>query len=407
MITGLGPVSPIGTGKEDFWRTLIAGESGIGKITAFDTREFASQIAGEVTDFEITDFMDAKQAKRMDRFTHFAIAGTRLALQDSELKIDESNAERIGVIIGSGIGGLSTLEAQHKNLVEKGPQRVSPFLIPMMICNIASGQVSIAFGAKGPNSCTVTACASGSHAIGDAFELVKRGAIDACITGGAEACITPLSLAGFCSMRALSTRNDEPTKASRPFDAKRDGFVMGEGSGILILESLDNAIKRKVHIYAEVVGYGMTGDAYHITAPSPEGEGAARAMEAALKEAGLDPSGVDYINAHGTSTPYNDEFETAAIKKVFGKHAYELLVSSTKSETGHLIGAAGGVELIICALAIERGVIPPTINHEYPDPLCDLNYVPNTALRRETKVAMSNSLGFGGHNACLVIKRYE
>ncbi len=407
VITGLGSISPVGIGKDDFWNALTAGRSAIQRITAFDVSEYTSQIAGEITDFEPKDFMDAKQAKRMDRFTQFAVAAARLALEDSRFQVSQSNAERVGVIIGSGIGGLSTLEAQHKILIEKGPQKVTPFLVPMMICNIASGQVSITFGAKGPNSCTVTACASSAHAIGEAFELIKRGAADACITGGAEACITPLALAGFCSMRALSTRNDEPSKASRPFDAKRDGFVMGEGSGILILESLNSALRREANIYAEIIGYGMTGDAYHITAPSPQGEGAARAMEAALNEAEIEPHEVDYINAHGTSTPYNDEFETMAIKDVFGKHAYKLVISSTKSEIGHLIGAAGGIELIVCALAINHGVVPPTINYEYPDPLCDLNYVPNTALHREVRIAMSNSLGFGGHNACLAIKRYE
>jgi len=407
VATGLGTVSPVGIGKDDFWRALVAGESGIGKITAFDARDFASQIAGEVKDFDIADFIDNREARRMDRFSQLAIAASKLALEDSGLKIDSSNAERVGVIIGSGIGGLSTLEAQHEILLSKGPRRVSPFLVPMMICNMAAGQVSIAVGAKGPNSCTVTACASGGHAIGDAFELVRRGAADACVCGGSEACVTPIAVAGFSSMRALSTRNDEPQKASRPFDAKRDGFVIGEGAGIIILELLENALARGAHIYGEIVGYGMTGDAYHITAPSPEGEGAARAMEAALQEAQISPAEVDYINAHGTSTPYNDEFETMAIKKVFGEHAYRLAISSTKSETGHLLGAAGGIEMIACALVLETSSIPPTINYEFPDPQCDLNYVPNIFLKKNVKTAMSNSLGFGGHNVSLVIKKFE
>lgn len=407
VVTGLGTVSPVGIGRSDFWRALCSGESGIDRITAFDAREFASQIAGEARDFNIEDFLDGREARRMDRFSQFAIAASKLALEDSGLRIDSSNAERVGVIIGSGIGGLSTFEAQHEVLLSKGPRRVSPFTVPMMICNMAAGHVSIVLGAKGPNTCTVTACASGSHAIGDAFELVKRGGADACICGGAEACVTPLAVAGFSSMRALSTRNDEPRKASRPFDAKRDGFVIGEGSGIVILEALKKALERGAHIYGEMLGYGMTGDAYHITAPSPEGEGAARAIEAALQEAEISPEEVDYINAHGTSTPYNDEFETMAIKKVFGKHAYELAVSSTKSETGHLLGAAGGIEMIVCSLAIETGHIPPTINYEFPDPQCDLNYVPNVSIKRNVRVAMSNSLGFGGHNVSLVIKRFE
>jgi len=395
----------VGIGKEAFWESLINGKSGIARITFFDVDDFSTQIAGEVKDFDPSKSIEVKEARRMDRFSQFAVAATKLALEDAELTIDDSIAERVGVIVGSGVGGLGTLEAQHKVLLEKGPRRVSPFLVPMMICNLAAGHVSIAFGAKGPNACTVTACASASHAIGDAYELIKRGAADICIAGGSEAAITPLSLAGFCAARALSTRNDEPTRASRPFDAERDGFVLGEGAGIVILETLESAEARGAHIYAEVVGYGMTGDAYHITAPSPQGEGAARAMQAALDEAGLEPSEVDYINAHGTSTPYNDEFETMAIKTVFCKHAYNLMVSSTKSMTGHLLGAAGGIEMIACALAIERGIIPPTINYEHPDSQCDLNYVPNIAIKKPVKVAMSNSLGFGGQNASLIIRK--
>ncbi|MEW6189482.1 MAG: beta-ketoacyl-ACP synthase II [Actinomycetota bacterium] len=404
-ITGLGPVTPVGIGKEAYWQSLVMGKSGISEITHFDASEYPTRIAGEIRNFNSGDFMEPKEAKRMDRFTQFAIAATKLALDDAKLKITASIAERVGVVIGSGIGGLGTLEEQYKILLEKGPRRVSPYLIPMMICDLAAGQVSIFFGAKGPNACVVTACATSTHAIGDAFEMIKRGIADICIAGGSEACITPLGVSGFCACRALSRRNDEPTRASRPFDAERDGFVMSEGAGIVILETLESARSRGAHIYAEVVGYGLTGDAYHITAPSPTGEGAARSMRMALDEADLSPEQVDYINAHGTSTPYNDEFETMAIKKVFGKHAYELLVSSTKSMTGHLLGAAGAIELIACAMAIETGIVPPTINLEKPDPLCDLNYVPNVAVKRDVSVAMSNSLGFGGHNATLVIRR--
>jgi len=406
VITGLGPVTPIGIGKEAYWQSLVMGNSGISEITHFDASEYPTRIAGEIQDFDPTAFIEPKEAKRMDRFTQFAIAATKLALDDAKLKITPSIAERVGVVIGSGIGGLGTLEEQHKILLEKGPRRVSPYLIPMMICDLAAGQVSIFFGAKGPNTCVVTACAASTHAIGDAFEMIKRGITDICIAGGSEASITPLGISGFCACRALSRRNDEPTRASRPFDAQRDGFVMSEGAGIVILETLEGARSRGAHIYAEVVGYGLTGDAYHITAPSPTGEGAARSMQMALDEADLSPEQVDYINAHGTSTPYNDEFETMAIKKVFGKHAYELLVSSTKSMTGHLLGAAGAIELIACAMTIETGIVPPTINLEKPDPLCDLNYVPNIAVKSDVSIAMSNSLGFGGHNATLVIKRF-
>ncbi|MBI4744518.1 MAG: beta-ketoacyl-ACP synthase II [Actinobacteria bacterium] len=407
VVTGLGVVSPIGTGKNDFWHSLINGKSGINKITRFDSADYTTQIAGEITDFNPVDFMENKDSKRMDRFAQFAVAAAKLAIEDAQLAINDSNADRTGVIVGSGIGGLSTLEEQHKVLLEKGPRKVSPFLVPMMISNLAAGYISIIFGARGPNSCIVTACASSSHAIGDAFEIIKRGAADICIAGGSEASITPLGVAGFCAARALSTRNDEPQKASRPFDAKRDGFVIAEGSGIVILEELETALKRKAHIYGEIIGYGMTGDAYHITAPAPEGRGASEAMKAALKEADLKPEEVDYINAHGTSTLYNDEFETKAIKNVFGEHAYKLAVSSTKSMTGHLLGAAGGIELIACALSIENDLIPPTINYENPDPACDLDYVPNNSRKRKVNVALSNSLGFGGHNATLIIKGFK
>lgn len=407
VVTGIGPITPIGIGKDTYWQSLVEGKSGIDKISLFDASEYPSQIAGEVRDFEPKNFIDEREIRRMDRFCHFAVAAAQLALEDAKLKITPEIANETGVIIGSGIGGLGTLEAQHKILLEKGVKRVSPFLVPMMICDLAAGYVSISTGAKGINLCTVTACASGTHAIGEAFEAIKRGAIDICITGGTEAGVTPLGVAGFCAARALSTRNDEPQKASRPFDAKRDGFVIAEGAGILILETLESALSRDAHIYGEIVGYGATGDAYHITSPSPDGEGAARAIQQALDEVGLIAEDIDYINAHGTSTQYNDEFETMAIKNIFGDHAYKLLVSSTKSMTGHALGAAGAFELIACALVIKNGIVPPTINLEYPDPLCDLNYVPNKAVKKEIKCAMSNSFGFGGHNAAIIIRQLD
>lgn len=407
VITGLGVITPIGNDVTTFWNNLQAGVSGIDYITAFDTSEFTTKIAGEVKNFNPEDYMDKKEVRRMDRFVHFAIAATKQALNHAQLDIEKTNPYRVGVYIGSGIGGLATLEENHRTLLEKGPKRVSPFLIPMMIANMASGMVSIHTGAKGPNSTVVTACATGTHAIGDAFEIIRRGDADVMIAGGTESTITPLAFAGFGSMKALSTRNDEPTKASRPFDLHRDGFVMGEGAGIMILESLEHAQKRGAKIIAEVIGYGMSGDAYHLTAPAPEGEGAARAMLEAIRRAGISPMEVDYINAHGTSTDYNDKFETMAIKKAFGEHAYTLAVSSTKSMTGHLLGAAGAVEAVICALTIRDGVIPPTINYETPDPDCDLDYVPNVARKQSVRVAMSNSLGFGGHNSSIILKAYE
>jgi len=407
VITGLGPITPIGIGKDAFWESLIKGKSGIGKITSFDADEFSSRIAGEVKSFDPKDYIEAKEARRMDRFSQLGVASAKMALEDANLTITNSNADRVGVIVGSGIGGLKTLEEQHKILLEKGPKKISPFLVPMMIPDMAAGNISIALGAKGPNFCTVTACASGTHAIGEAYEVIRRGAADVCIAGGTEAPITPLGVGGFCAARALSTRNDEPTKASRPFDAKRDGFVIAEGAGIIILETLENALNRDANIYAEIVGYGATGDAYHITSPAPRGEGAARAMQMAINESNLDCKEIDYINAHGTSTLYNDEFETMAIKNVFGKHAYDLAVSSTKSMTGHTLGAAGGIEAIVCALAIEKHIIPPTINYECPDPKCDLNYVPNQAIKKDITAAMSNSLGFGGHNASVIIKKVD
>jgi len=407
VITGLGPVSPVGTGKEEYWKALCEGKSGISEIKAFDTTDYPSRIAGEVHGFKICDYIEPKKARRMDRFTHFAIAASKLALEDAGLEITPAIADRTGVVIGSGIGGLSTMETQHKVLQEKGPRRVSPFLVPMMICDLAAGEVSILLGAKGPNICIVTACATSTHAIGEAFEIIKRGEADICIAGGSEAGITPLGVAGFCSVRALSTRNEEPQRASRPFDAKRDGFVIGEGAGIVVLETLEGAISRDAHIYAEVIGFGMTGDAYHITAPDPSGSGAARSMQEALDQANISPGEVDYINAHGTSTAYNDEYETKAIKDVFKEHAYGIPISSTKSMTGHLLGAAGGIELIACAMAIETGIVPPTINYENFDPECDLSYVPNNAIEKNVSVAVSNSFGFGGHNAALVIRELE
>jgi len=407
VITGLGMVTPLGIGVEETWNALIQGKSGIRKITAFDASDFPSQIAGEVKGFNPEDYIEPKEIKKMDRFIHFAIAATSMALKDSGLVINEENADRVGVIIGSGIGGLHTIEHYHSVLLEKGPRKITPFFIPMLVINLAAGQVSIKFGAKGPNSAVSTACATGSHAIGDAFKIVQRGDADVMIAGGTEAVITPLGIGGFTAMKALSTRNNEPERASRPFDVDRDGFVMGEGAGIIILESLDNAVKRGAKIYAEIKGYGMTADAYHITAPSPGGEGAARCIRLALKDGEIEPTEVDYINAHGTSTKYNDEFETAAIKDVFGEHAYKLAVSSTKSMTGHLLGAAGGVESVITILSIYHGIVPPTINLDKPDPECDLDYVPHKARRMEIKYALNNSFGFGGTNACLLFKKFE
>ena len=407
VITGMGVISPLGNNLELFWNSLIDGKSGIGYITQFDTTDYSTKIAGEVKDFQPEDYIDKKEARRMDRFVQFSVAAAKMAINDANLIIDDNNAERVGVYIGSGIGGLITIEEQHKVLLEKGPKRISPFFIPMLIGNMASGQVSILTGAKGPNHAPVSACATGTHAIGDAFAVISRGDADVMITGGSEATITPLAVAGFSNMKALSTRNEEPQKASRPFDADRDGFVMAEGSGVLILESLEHAKKRGASIYAEVIGYGATGDAYHLTSPSPDGEGAARAMKLAIDRANISVDQVDYINAHGTSTPLNDQFETLAIKRTFGDHAYKLAVSSTKSMTGHLLGAAGAVEGIALALALQNGVIPPTINYENKDEQCDLDYVPNQARNQDIKVGLSNSLGFGGHNATIVMRKFE
>ena len=407
VVTGMGVISPIGNDIASFWNGLLEGKSGVDYITQFDTSDYSVKIAAEVKNFNPEDFIEKKEIRRLDRFTQFAIAASQMALADSKLAINDENAERVGVYIGSGIGGLKTIEEQHNVLLEKGPKRISPFFIPMLISNMASGQVSILTGAKGPNSAPVSACATGTHAIGDAYLMIERGDADVMITGGTEATITPLAVGGFASMRALSTRNEEPTRASRPFERDRDGFVMGEGCGVLILESLEHALERGAQIYAEVIGYGATGDAHHLTAPAPGGEGAARAMKIAIKRANIQPEEVDYINAHGTSTDLNDKFETMAIKGAFGEHAYKLLVSSTKSVTGHLLGAAGAVEGIAIALALKNGIIPPTINYENADPDCDLDYVPNKARKQNIKVALSNSLGFGGHNATIVMKKYE
>ncbi|AHM56490.1 3-oxoacyl-[acyl-carrier-protein] synthase 2 [Peptoclostridium acidaminophilum DSM 3953] len=405
VITGVGCVTPIGIGKDKFWDSLEKGVSGVGKLTRFEAPTLATQIAAQVNDFEPTEFIEKREVKKMDRFTQYAVASAKMAYEDSGIK--EVDAERMGVIIGSGIGGIETMEEQHTKLIEKGPGRVSPFLIPMMISNMAAGQVAIILGAKGPNTCVVTACASGTHSIGDAFKTIQRGDADVMICGGAEAPITPLSMAGFCSMKALSTRNDEPQKASRPFDRDRDGFIMGEGAGMLIIEELEHALKRNARIYAEVVGYGSTADAYHITTPSETGEGAARAMKMAIDDAGASVEEVDYINAHGTSTEYNDRFETLAVKRVFGEHAYKLAMSSTKSMTGHLLGAAGAVEAIVCAMAIHNSYIPPTINIDNQDEELDLDYVPNAGRKADVRLALSNSLGFGGHNGTLAFRKYE
>jgi len=407
VITGVGVISPVGNDAQTFWASLLAGKSGIGPVTHFDASEFPTRIAGEVKDFDPSAFMEKKDVKRTDRFVQFAIAATKMALEDARLKIEEQDPERIGVYIGSGIGGLATWEDQHRVLLEKGPRRVSPFLIPMMIANMAAGQVSIHFGLKGPNSAPITACATGTHAIGDAFKIIQRGEADVMVAGGTEATIRPLAFAGFCAAKAMSTRNDEPEKASRPFDKDRDGFVMGEGAGVLILEELEHAKRRGAPIIAEVIGYGMSADAFHLTQPDPDGDGAKRAMLAAIRDAGIRPEEVDYINAHGTSTELNDKVETQAIKAAFGEHAYKLAISSTKSMTGHMLGAAGAVEAIATALALRDQILPPTINYETPDPACDLDYVPNEARRVPVRVALSNSFGFGGHNATIALKRYE
>ncbi len=407
VITGIGIVSPIGIGKEENWLNCIEGKNGISKITKFDVSAFRTTIAGEVKNFDPTKFLDPKEVDKFDPFIHYAFASAVLAVEDSKLSMEKEDSERIGVYIGSGIGGLSTIEKTHSAILNQGPRKVSPYFLPGLIINMASGLVSIIFGAKGPNSATATACATSAHSIGDSFRIIQRGEADIIIAGGAEAPITPIGLGGFCALRALSTRNDEPEKASRPFDLKRDGFVMGEGAGILILEELEHALSRNANIYAEIVGYGMSGDAFHVTAPCSDGDGAIRCMKLAIEDAGINPEEIDCINAHGTSTPLNDKVETMAIKKLFGSHAYKIAISSTKSMTGHLLGAAGAIETIFTALAIKEGIVPPTINYEFPDPECDLDYVPNKARKMEIRYAMNNSFGFGGTNASLVLKRFE
>ncbi len=406
-VTGVGMVTPVGLDTEKTWEGLINGKSGIGPITQFDDKTIPTQIAGEVQGFDPALYIDQKEIKKMDRFIHLAIAASQMAMDDSGLKITPENAERVGVIVSAGMGGLPAIEKYHKIYLERGIRKVTPFFIPMLIVNEAAGNLSMRYGAKGPNICVSTACATGTHSIGDAFKWIQRGEADAMITGGTESCICPLGVGGFNAMKALSTRNAEPQRASRPFDAERDGFIMGEGSGILILEEMESAVKRGARIYAEVIGYGASGDAYHITAPAPNGEGAARCMMMAIKDAGISPAEMGYINAHGTSTKFGDELESTAIKTVFGDYAYKIPVSSTKSMTGHLLGAAGGVEAVISILALNRGVLPPTINLENPDPECDLDYVPNTARTAQVEVAMSNSFGFGGTNACLVFKKFR
>ena len=407
VVTGVGLITPVGIGVEESWKGLVEGRSGIRKLTRFDASAFATQIAGEVEGFNPEDYIEPKEIKKMDRFIHLAIAASDMAVKDSGLKITDSNAERVGVIIGSGMGGLGAIEHYHSVLLEKGPRRITPFFIPMLIINLAGGHVSMKYGAKGPISAVATACATGSHSIGDAFKIIQRGDADAMIAGGTESVITPMGIGGFNAMKALSTRNDEPEKASRPFDADRDGFVMGEGVGIMVLESLEHARSRGARIYAEIAGYGMTADAYHMTSPAPEGEGAARCMAIALKDGGVAASEVDYINAHGTSTKYGDELESIAIKTVFKGHAYKLAVSSTKSMTGHLLGAAGGVEAVVCILCMRDNIVPPTINLDNPDPQCDLDYVPHKARKMDVNCVMSNSFGFGGTNACLVFKKLK
>lgn len=411
VVTGLGVVSPIGNTIQEFWKHLLEGKSGVKRLSCFDPTHYTSKIAAEVRNFDPSHFLSPKDMKRMDRFVQFAVVSSKIAVADSGLNLDREDRDRIGVLIGSGIGGLHTVEAEHGQYLrlgpEKGPDRISPFLIPMLIVNMGAGQVSITLGLKGPNSAVATACATGNHAIGDAFRIIQRGDADAMVCGGSEAAITYMGFGGFCALKALSTAyNDRPEKASRPFDKNRDGFVIGEGAGIVLLEEAERAKKRGAKIYCEMAGYGMSGDAYHMTAPEPNGDGGVRCMAASLKDAGVKPEDVDYINAHGTSTLYNDKIETLAIKKVFGAHARKLAVSSTKSVTGHMLGAAGGIELIASALAIKEGIVPPTINYETPDPDCDLDYVPNKPRETKVNVAMSNALGFGGHNATLVVRKF-
>ncbi|MDD5422000.1 MAG: beta-ketoacyl-ACP synthase II [Candidatus Omnitrophota bacterium] len=411
VVTGLGAVSPVGCTIEEIWKSLLEGKSGVRRLECFDPAHYTSKVAAEVRNFDPSNYLSPKEMKRMDRFVQFAVMSAKMAVADAKLDLARADRDRIGVMVGSGIGGLHTIEAEHRQYIAlgpvKGPDRISPFLIPMLIVNMAAGQVSITLGLKGPNSAVATACATSNHAIGDALRIIQRGEADLMVSGGSEAAITNMGFGGFCALKALSTAyNDEPERASRPFDKNRDGFVIGEGAGIVILEELQHAIKRSAKIYCELIGYGMSGDAYHMTAPDPEGDGGVRCMKASIKDAGVKLEDVDYINAHGTSTIYNDRIETLAIKKVFGAHAKKLAISSTKSVTGHLLGAAGGIELIATALALKEGIIPPTINYETPDPDCDLDYVPNKPRAAKIKVAMSNALGFGGHNATLVVKKF-
>ncbi len=407
VVTGLGAITPIGTGKENFWNALLAGENGIGKITRFDASDLSAQIAGEVTDFDPARFIDKKEIKRMDRFTQFALAAAKFAIEDSKLDVEKIDGDRAGVFIGTGIGGMETLHNQYEKVFTKGASRISPFFIPMAITNMAAGNVAIAFKLRGPCECTVTACASGTNAIGDAFHLIQRGDADIMFAGGTEAAISPAGVAGFAAMKALcADHNDDPAHASRPFDKNRSGFVMGEGAGIILLEELDHAKARGAKIYAEIVGYGRNDDAYHITTPAPGGITQAKCMKLALDDAGLKPEDIDYINAHGTSTQFNDRGETEAIKNLFGEHAYKIPVSSTKSMTGHMLGAAGGVEAVATVLSIENNKVHPTINYETPDEGLDLNYVPNKFQEHEVNAAISNSFGFGGHNACVVFKKF-
>jgi 3-oxoacyl-[acyl-carrier-protein] synthase II len=403
----VGLVSPLGIGVNETWQALCAGKSGVGEITRFDTSKFETRIAAEVKNFNAQDFLPRKEAKRTERFISYAIAAARMAIEDSGLVIDSTNSDRVGVITGCGLGGLGILEATCSTLVNRGPRRVSPFFIPMMIGNMAPGMISIHFGAKGPNASLATACAAGAHAVGDSFKIISNGIADAMITGGVEAVVNPTCIAGFNSMKALSIRNDEPEKASRPFERDRDGFVVGEGSGMLIIEALDHALARGAKIYAEITGYGMSGDGFHMTAPPPDGNGAVRCMQAALKDAGFEPDMIDYINAHGTSTPLNDISETIAIKEVFNDHAYKLAISSTKSMTGHLLGGAGGIETVFTALTVNEQLLPPTINYDHSDEACDLDYVPNVKRKANVTHAMTNSFGFGGTNASLILSKYS
>ncbi|MDY0301253.1 MAG: beta-ketoacyl-ACP synthase II [Trichlorobacter sp.] len=406
VVTGVGVVSPLGTGNQKNWDALVNGQSGLDRISRFDASTLPVRVAGEVNDFEAEKFIDKKEIKKMDLFIQYALAASQFAMEDSGLQITEENADRVGVLVGAGLGGLPSIEKYHQALLDGGYKKISPFFIPMLIINLAPGQISIKYGAKGPNLSSVSACATGTHSIGDAYHMIARGDADAMIAGGTESTITPLAIGGFAVMKALSdSRNDDPKRASRPFDKTRDGFVMGEGAGIVILEEYEAAKARGAKIYAEIAGYGLTGDAFHMTAPADGGEGAARCMQMAIKNAGINPEQVTYINAHGTSTPFNDLNETLAIKTVFGSHAEKLMISSTKSMTGHLLGAAGGIEAVYCCMAMDQGVVPPTINYEVPDPDCDLDYVPNTARDAAVQYAMSNSLGFGGTNATLLFKK--